>query len=91
MCGSGGDQDQEAEEALDQVPAERTGDFPFHIFDSCDVLVCICSDTQELKDIRSECAQEKEDLLDSIREADRQLKLKNLILQNFVPLDEVSE
>jgi len=44
---------------------------------------------QELKDMREEFAQDKEDLLDNLRNADRQLKLKNLVLQNFVPIEEM--
>merc|ERR1711988_1725071 len=46
---------------------------------------------QELQDQREEFAREKEDLLDSLQNADRQLKLKNLILANFVPLDEAAK
>mmetsp|Transcript_40600 Transcript_40600/g.128037 ORF Transcript_40600/g.128037 Transcript_40600/m.128037 type:complete len:750 (-) Transcript_40600:234-2483(-) len=43
---------------------------------------------QEVKDIEREFLQEKEELLETIREQDRQLKLLNLIVNNFVPPEE---
>ena len=44
---------------------------------------------QNLKDEREAFQQEKEDMLNNIRALDRQLKLKSLILSNFVPQDAV--
>eukprot|EP00802_Teleaulax_amphioxeia_P005785 Tamp_05789.p1 GENE.Tamp_05789~~Tamp_05789.p1 ORF type:complete len:848 (-),score=228.85 Tamp_05789:334-2757(-) len=42
----------------------------------------------EVKELHKEFLLEKEDLLDTIREQDRQLKLLNLIVSNFVPPEE---
>eukprot|EP00277_Geminigera_cryophila_P008226 CAMPEP_0179417520 /NCGR_PEP_ID=MMETSP0799-20121207/7412_1 /TAXON_ID=46947 /ORGANISM="Geminigera cryophila, Strain CCMP2564" /LENGTH=722 /DNA_ID=CAMNT_0021190537 /DNA_START=61 /DNA_END=2229 /DNA_ORIENTATION=- len=42
----------------------------------------------EVHELQKEFQQEKEDLLDTIREQDRQLKLLNLIVTNFVPPEE---
>ena len=47
--------------------------------------------SQEIQELREEHQQEKESLLETIRTQDRELKLKNLILQNFVPMDEISK
>lgn len=44
--------------------------------------------TTELEDLRAEFQSEKEDMLDTIRELTRQLKLKHVLLTHFVPLDE---
>ena len=40
-----------------------------------------------MQDERRAFQLEKEDLLDSVRELTRQLKLKTLVLENFVPED----
>ena len=42
----------------------------------------------EIKDLNEEFQTEREDMLDTIRELTRQLKLKQLVLDNFVPPDE---
>lgn len=42
----------------------------------------------EVKDLQGEFQQEKEDLLDTIRDQDRQIKLLALIVANFVPPEE---
>ncbi|KAJ0392820.1 hypothetical protein P43SY_009960 [Pythium insidiosum] len=42
----------------------------------------------EIEDLKTEFQTEKEDMLDTIRELTRQLKLKHVLLSHFVPLDE---
>jgi HPt (histidine-containing phosphotransfer) domain-containing protein len=44
---------------------------------------------QEIKDLQEEFQQEREDMLDTIRELNKQLKLKQLLLDSFVPAKEV--
>ncbi|ETL89582.1 hypothetical protein L917_11509 [Phytophthora nicotianae] len=44
--------------------------------------------TTEIEDLKVEFQAEKEDMLDTVRELTRQLKLKHLLLNHFVPLDE---
>lgn len=44
---------------------------------------------QEIKDLKEEFQAEKEDMLDTIRELNKQLKLKQLLLEGFVPPQEV--
>ncbi|KUF73773.1 Kinesin-II 95 kDa subunit [Phytophthora nicotianae] len=44
--------------------------------------------TTEIEDLKVEFQAEKEDMLDTVRELTRQLKLKHLLLSHFVPLDE---
>lgn len=44
--------------------------------------------TTEIADLAVEFQAEKEDMLDTVRELSRQLKLKHLFLRHFVPLDE---
>jgi cell division septum initiation protein DivIVA len=44
--------------------------------------------TTEIDDLKTEFQAEKEDMLDTVRELTRQLKLKHLLLSHFVPLDE---
>ncbi|POM61293.1 Kinesin-like protein [Phytophthora palmivora] len=44
--------------------------------------------TTEIEDLKAEFQAEKEDMLDTVRELTRQLKLKYLLLSHFVPLDE---
>ena len=39
----------------------------------------------EVKDLQSEFQIERDDMLETIRDLNRQLKLKNIIIQNFVP------
>lgn len=39
----------------------------------------------ELRDAKNELAQEREDMLDTIRELNKQMKLKSLLLEEFVP------
>jgi kinesin family protein 3/17 len=41
----------------------------------------------ECRDIEAEFNREKEDMLDTIRQLARQLKLKEVLISNFVPLD----
>lgn len=45
----------------------------------------------EINDIQEEHAREKEDILDTIRELSRQLKLKQLVMSSFIPLDQLSK
>ncbi|OQS04270.1 kinesin [Thraustotheca clavata] len=42
----------------------------------------------EIEDLRTEFQAEKEDMLETIRELTRQLKIKQLLLNHFVPLDD---
>ncbi|CAK4639919.1 unnamed protein product [Aphanomyces euteiches] len=42
----------------------------------------------EIEDLRTEFQTEKEDMLETIRELTRQLKIKQMLLQHFVPLDD---
>ncbi|TMW64653.1 hypothetical protein Poli38472_011533 [Pythium oligandrum] len=44
----------------------------------------------EVEDLKTEFQSEKEDMLDTIRELTRQLKLKHVLLTHFVPLDEAA-
>ncbi|DAZ94857.1 TPA: hypothetical protein N0F65_008159 [Lagenidium giganteum] len=44
----------------------------------------------EIEDLKTEFQAEKEDMLDTVRELTRQLKLKQLILGHFVPFDEAA-
>ena len=46
---------------------------------------------EEIKDMGEEFGREREDMLDTIRDLQRQLKLKDMILDNFVPPDEVEQ
>jgi hypothetical protein len=43
----------------------------------------------EVQDLQQEFQSEREDMLDTIRELARQLKLKEVIITNFIPRDEV--
>ena len=43
----------------------------------------------EIDDLKEEFAQEKEDLLHSVRELTRQVQLQNLVIDSFVPQEEV--
>jgi kinesin family protein 3/17 len=45
----------------------------------------------EIADVQEEANREKESILESIRELSRQLKLKQLIMGAFIPLDELSK
>jgi kinesin family protein 3/17 len=45
----------------------------------------------ELEDIRAEQAQEKEDLLQTVRELTRQVQLQNMVIDAFVPNEEVKK
>ena len=45
----------------------------------------------EIKDLKSEFQKEREDMLDVIREMNKQLKLKQAILDSFVPPQEVEK
>lgn len=42
----------------------------------------------EVRDVQSEWQREKEDMLDSVRDLTNQLKLKLMIINNFIPKDE---
>lgn len=44
----------------------------------------------EVEDLKTEFQTEKEDMLDTIRELTRQLKMKHLLLSHFVPFDEAA-
>jgi len=44
--------------------------------------------TREIQDIQEEFQTEREDMLDTIRQLSRQLKLKELLINNFIPEDE---
>lgn len=44
---------------------------------------------QEIKDLSEEFQKEREDMLDTIRELNKQLKLKQLLLEAFVPLQDI--
>ena len=43
----------------------------------------------EIADLKDEQQQEKEDLLHAVRELTRQLQLQNIVIENFIPKDEV--
>jgi len=45
----------------------------------------------EINDVQAEFAREKEDILDTIRELTRQLKLKQLVMSAYIPLDQLSK
>ena len=45
----------------------------------------------EIRDLTDEFQTEREDMLDTIRELNKQLKLKQLILDNFVPAHELEK
>ena len=45
----------------------------------------------EVKDLQNEFQQEREDMLDTIRELTRQLKLKQVITEHFIPPEEVEK
>ena len=45
----------------------------------------------EIADVQAEFQREKEDILDTIRELSRQLKLKQLIMSSFIPLEQLSK
>eukprot|EP00742_Colponemidia_sp_Colp-10_P004246 GILJ01004530.1.p1 GENE.GILJ01004530.1~~GILJ01004530.1.p1 ORF type:complete len:795 (-),score=178.48 GILJ01004530.1:126-2510(-) len=45
----------------------------------------------EIRDLQSEFQREREDMLDMIRELTRQIKLKNSVIENFIPPEEVSK
>lgn len=45
----------------------------------------------EIRDLTEEFQKEKEDMLDTIRELNKQLKLKQILLDNFVPNHEVEK
>ncbi len=44
---------------------------------------------QEIRDLGEEFQKEREDMLDTIRELNKQLKLKQLLLEAFVPLQDI--
>jgi hypothetical protein len=44
---------------------------------------------QEIQDLKEEFQKEREDMLDTIRELNKQLKLKQLLLEAFVPLQDI--
>ncbi len=44
---------------------------------------------QEIRDLSEEFQKEREDMLDTIRELNKQLKLKQLLLEAFVPLQDI--
>eukprot|EP00899_Mesostigma_viride_P027813 jgi/Mesvir1/8216/Mv12506-RA.2 len=44
---------------------------------------------QELTDMSEEFQREREDMLDSIRTLTQQIKLKNIIIENFIPPEEI--
>ncbi|GAQ91439.1 Kinesin-like protein [Klebsormidium nitens] len=46
---------------------------------------------REMQELNEEFQREREDLLDSIRALDQQLRLKNLIIESFVPPEEVNK
>jgi kinesin family protein 3/17 len=45
--------------------------------------------TQEIQDLRSEFQREREDYQEEVRFLKQQLKLKQLLLDNFVPREEL--
>lgn len=45
----------------------------------------------EIQDLQLEQQQEKEDLLQTVRELTRQLQLQNLVIESFIPPDDVSK
>ncbi len=45
----------------------------------------------EIADLKDEQQQEKEDLLHAVRELTRQLQLQNIVIENFIPKDEVEK
>lgn len=46
---------------------------------------------QEIDDVQAEFQQEREDMLETIRDLSRQLQLKEMILEHFVPHDSVEK
>jgi len=44
---------------------------------------------QEIRDLAEEFQKEREDMLDTIRELNKQLKLKQLLLDSFVPVQDI--
>ena len=44
---------------------------------------------QEIRDLAEEFQKEREDMLDTIRELHKQVKLKQLLLDSFVPAEEI--
>ena len=47
-----------------------------------------CGPQAEIQDLQNEFAREKEDILDTIRELSRQLKLRQLIMTSYIPLEQ---
>jgi len=45
----------------------------------------------EVQDLQNEFQREKEDILDTIRELSRQLKLRQLIMTSYIPLEQLSK
>jgi len=45
----------------------------------------------EVEDLQNEFAREKEDILETIRELSRQLKLRQLIMTSYIPLEQLSK
>jgi len=44
--------------------------------------------TNEIQELQEECQREREDILDTIREFTKEAKLKSLIIDRFIPIDE---
>ena len=45
----------------------------------------------EIQDVQDEFAREKEDILDTIRKLSRQLKLRQLVMTSYIPLEQLSK
>ena len=45
----------------------------------------------EIRDVQAEFSREKEDILETVRELSRQLKLKQLIMSTYIPLEQLSK
>ena len=45
----------------------------------------------EIRDVQAEFSREKEDILETVRELSRQLKLKQLIMSTYIPLEQLSQ
>ncbi len=44
---------------------------------------------EENNDLKTEFQKEREDMLDTIRDLNKQLKLKSLLLESFVPIQDI--
>lgn len=55
------------------------------------VVTIVFMQCHKIEDLQSEFQQEREDYLFTIRQQERELKLKQCIIEHFIPLDEISK